>query len=188
MLSLSPGHAWMFRYSASCLSISVQHVFSTKVPSYTALLELDKKIRQFPVPPHLQSPIPGSETGRSWSHDEIRANQQFCAVCVRHSSESMPTLFQCSIDQHTDLLYIHRTPFSQAIRAEPADPLNHKFGPSVLATYRSATTFISTLRSLYAVHPNIAGQQWFFWSGVFSSCVSYRSLRFFPGLVETYYV
>lgn len=178
----------MFRYSASCLSISVQHVFSTKVPSYTALLELDKKIRQFPVPPHLQSPIPGSEAGRSWSHDEIRANQQFCAVCVRHSSESMPTLFQCSTDQHTDLLYIHRTPFSQAIRAEPADPLNHKFGPSVLATYRSATTFISTLRSLYAVHPNIAGQEWFFWSGVFSSCVSYRSLRFFPGLVETYYV
>lgn len=75
-------------------------------------------------------------------------------------------------DRYSDLLYIHRTSFAQAIRAEPADPLNHKFGPSVLATYRSATTLISTLRSLYAVHQNMASEQWFFWSGVFSSCVS----------------
>jgi hypothetical protein len=87
------GHAWKFRYSASCLSISVQQVFSTRVPNYTALLELDKKIRKFPLPSHLQSPVQASESDKVWLSDPARAMQQYCVVCERESSEkaSFPT-------------------------------------------------------------------------------------------------
>ncbi|KAL0564356.1 hypothetical protein V5O48_017694, partial [Marasmius crinis-equi] len=50
-------HVWKSRYAASCLSISVQHIFITKKLPYAALLDLDKKIRMFPVPTHLQAPL-----------------------------------------------------------------------------------------------------------------------------------
>lgn len=166
------GHAWKFRYVACCLSVSVHHVFSRRASSYSALIELDKKIRQFPIPGHLQSPGQVSEAGRMWSSDQTRANQQYCLVCVRESSGLFIILYSSLPHNSTDLLYIHRNSFAQAIRAEPLDPLRHNYAPSVLATYRSACRLISGLKGLYGVHPRLCSRQWFFWSGIFSSCVS----------------
>jgi hypothetical protein len=71
-----------------------------------------------------------------------------------------------------DLLYIHRSKFAQATREMPQDPLQHSFAPSVLAIFRSATQMINSLKSLYALHSDAASQVWFFWSGIFSACVS----------------
>jgi hypothetical protein len=87
------GHAWKFRYSASCLSISLQHIFRTKVPAYSAVLNLDKKIREFPLPPQLQSPVQSSELRHDWSEDTPRAMQQYCAICKRESSKRSVVLF-----------------------------------------------------------------------------------------------
>jgi hypothetical protein len=148
-------HAWKFRYSASCLGISVQHVFSTRVPSYSILLELDRKIRKFNMPSHLQSPIEASEAGRSWSAEAPRAMQQYAALCQREAN----------------LLYIHRSWFVQAIREAPANPLQHKYAPSVLAVYRSACRLISSLNGLYRVHSKPTDRTWFFWSAIFSACI-----------------
>ncbi|KAF9005897.1 fungal-specific transcription factor domain-containing protein [Cyathus striatus] len=147
--------AWKFRYSATCLTASAQHVFSTKAPPYLALLDLDKKIRKFPMPSHLRSPVRVSEAGRAWSGNPSKAMQQYCALCLRESN----------------LLYIHRSYFAQAIRQDSENPLRHKFAPSVLATYRSACRLISSLRGLYPIHPDISSHVWYFWSGVFSSCI-----------------
>ena len=82
-------HAWKFRYSAVCLSISVQLAFSVHRASYSSLLELDKRIRSFPLPAHLLSPV--HETGgRDWDADPSCAMQQFFPVCERESSEYTP--------------------------------------------------------------------------------------------------
>lgn len=80
------GHVWKFRYSASCLGISVQHVFNARVPSYSTLLELDRKIRKFSLPLHLQSPMEVSEAGCTWSPESSRAMQQYCALYARETS------------------------------------------------------------------------------------------------------
>jgi hypothetical protein len=85
------GHIWKFRYSASCLGISVQHVFNKGVPSYSALLELDCKIRKFNLPSHLQSPMEASEAGRAWSQEAPRAMQQYSALCDREASKLTPS-------------------------------------------------------------------------------------------------
>ncbi|KAG1876498.1 hypothetical protein DFJ58DRAFT_178328 [Suillus subalutaceus] len=148
-------HAWKVRYSASCLGISVQHVFSTRVPSYSTLLELDRKIRKFSLPSHLQSPIEASEAGRSWSPEAPRAMQQYAALCQREAN----------------LMYIHRSWFVQAIREAPVNPLEHKYAPSVLAVYRSACRLISSLNGLYRVHSQPTDRTWFFWSAIFSACI-----------------
>ncbi|KAI0320858.1 fungal-specific transcription factor domain-containing protein [Amylostereum chailletii] len=144
-------HTWKFHYAATCLSPSVQRAFAVRPPNYTSLIELDKRIRAFPLPEHLR---PGTETGHGWNTSSSEAMKQFCAVCMRESN----------------LLYIHRAYFVQAIR-ESADPLQHKFGQSVLAAYRSTRALISGLKGLYAVHPTLTSRVWFFWSGIYSSCV-----------------
>jgi hypothetical protein len=73
--------------------------------------------------------------------------------------------------EYTDLLYIHRSYFAQAIREDSANPLRHKYAQSVLAVSRSAFRLITSLKGLYSVHPGLASRNWFFWSGVFSACV-----------------
>ncbi|KAF7986801.1 hypothetical protein HWV62_20428 [Athelia sp. TMB] len=108
--------ALRYRYDASCLSLALEYAFQTKPTSYSGLLELDKKLRQFAVPSHLRSPREPSEANLLWSTDPARANQQYC---VTHMQESL-------------VLYIHRSYFAQAIRAEPLNPLKHKFAQSVL--------------------------------------------------------
>lgn len=80
-------HACKFRYTIYCLSSSIHYIFSMKVLPYSALLDLDKKIRQFPVPSYLQAPIQASEAGRSWSSDPSRACQQYSFLSERESSE-----------------------------------------------------------------------------------------------------
>lgn len=86
------GHMWKIRYSSSCLWMSIQHVFSPRTPSYAALLELDKKIRKFPIPEHLQPPIQSCETERSWSSTPSKAMQQYCVLCVKESSRFISPL------------------------------------------------------------------------------------------------
>ncbi|KAG2364127.1 hypothetical protein BDR07DRAFT_1482839 [Suillus spraguei] len=148
-------HSWKFRYSASCLGISVQHVFNTRVPIYSTLLELDRKIRRLDLPSHLQSPMEASEAGRAWSPEAPKAMQQYAALCCREAN----------------LMYIHRSWFVQAIRDAPANPLQHKYAPSVLAVYRSACRLISSLNGLYRVHSQPTDKTWFFWSAIFSACI-----------------
>ncbi len=75
---------------------------------------------------------------------------------------------------YPDLLYIHRSYFAQAIRQQSDDPLKHRYAQSVLATYRSACRIISSLWGLYEVHKGDATNCWFFWSSVFSACVSWN--------------
>ncbi|KAF8737756.1 hypothetical protein AX14_012328 [Amanita brunnescens Koide BX004] len=80
-------HAWKFRYAMACLAPTVQHTFSTRALPYASLLELDKTIRRFALPAHLRSPSRMPDTSKSWSLNPTRAMQQYCALCVRESSE-----------------------------------------------------------------------------------------------------
>jgi hypothetical protein len=38
------------------------NAFGAKIPTYSTILELDRKIRDFPVPPHLQPRCDADET------------------------------------------------------------------------------------------------------------------------------
>lgn len=145
-------HGWKFRYSATCLAPTVKFASSLKTPGYSQFLELDRRIRTFPLPSHLQSPLDESPEG--WADDPSLAMQQYGVVCERESN----------------LLYLHRAYFVKAIRHPSKNPLGHKYSPSVLAAYRSARRLISSLRGVYAKHPQLTATIWFFWSAVFSAC------------------
>lgn len=53
------------------------------------------------------------------------------------------------------------------------DPVKTKYGASVLAASRSACLLLSSLRSLYGAHKDMASKQSFFWSGAFSAVVRF---------------
>lgn len=84
VLNTFPVHSWLFRFAAGCMSLAVQHVFSSRKPTYAMLTELDTKIRRFPVPRYLRCPMESIST--PWSDDPAIAMQQFCAYGhVEHS-------------------------------------------------------------------------------------------------------
>ena len=79
-------HSWLFHYIAACLSVSVQRTHSVHRASYSSFLDLDKRIRSFPLPSHLHSPVYGTERG-DWDATPSRAMQQYFAPCSIESSE-----------------------------------------------------------------------------------------------------
>ncbi|KAI0078657.1 hypothetical protein K474DRAFT_862934 [Panus rudis PR-1116 ss-1] len=154
-------HAWNFRYAAALLPPSLKIALRPAVISYESLLDLDKRIRAFPIPEHLQLDLQShSPRGRPWSSHPIVATRQCNVLFVRESN----------------LLYLHRPYFAVAVREKPADPLSHKYGPSVLAAYRSACKICKTLRGLYLLHPRPVQKIWYFWTQLFSSCVLLAAL------------
>jgi len=53
------------------------------------------------------------------------------------------------------LLYLHRRFFARALSNYPSDIIHCPFGPSVLAIFRSAGTYIALMRDLCAVQPEV---------------------------------
>ena len=45
---------WKHRFSAECMSVVHDQAFGAKTPSYQTILQLDRKLRAFPVPSVLQ--------------------------------------------------------------------------------------------------------------------------------------
>lgn len=55
--------AWKHRFSSECLSIVHDQVFGARTPSYSTIMELDKRVRNYSVPPSLQVPGFGGSNG-----------------------------------------------------------------------------------------------------------------------------
>jgi hypothetical protein len=79
-------HSWMHHYIAACLSVSVQRTHSVHRASYSSFIELDKRIRSFPLPSHLHSPVYGTER-RDWDVTPSRAMRQYFVPSSVESSE-----------------------------------------------------------------------------------------------------
>lgn len=57
LLSLSHSvEIWQFRFAAECVADVTSRTLTAEAPSYTTILELDKKVRDFPLPEGFQSP------------------------------------------------------------------------------------------------------------------------------------
>ncbi|KAG6812396.1 hypothetical protein H0H92_003077 [Tricholoma furcatifolium] len=127
-------HAWKFRYSARCMSMTVEHVFNTRYhTTYQSLLLVDEVIRNFAIPKRLR--WPEGDNGLQWSDDPALAMQQYCTLCVR--------------DSH--LLYIHRSYCAEALREASDDPLKHTYKKSVITAFQTSRRLVSVLKSLYPV-------------------------------------
>lgn len=52
---------WQFRFAAECVADVTSRTLTAHAPSYTTIMELDRKIRQFPLPEGLCNPPPNND-------------------------------------------------------------------------------------------------------------------------------
>ncbi|KAG6380611.1 hypothetical protein JVT61DRAFT_4977 [Boletus reticuloceps] len=141
--------SWSWRFSKLLHEVLVR-AFGAKIPAYSTILELDRKIRDFPIPSHLQLQC----------INDTRAGPQFVLqqALVLTMKESV-------------LLNIHRRYFSQALQDSPTDPLKYRYGPSVMAMYRSAWRLIVNHTSAVNRIPDIAARLPILWSQALSAAI-----------------
>ncbi|KAI0792133.1 hypothetical protein C8Q75DRAFT_731977 [Abortiporus biennis] len=140
-------HQFKMRFTMIFMPTVLKHAFIPTASSYKVLLDLEKRIRAYPVPVHLQSPFCGTEN-RSWSGYGPNALKQYNVLIMKEAT----------------------------LRESPTDPLKHKFGGSVLASYRSGRCLWLALKDLNAVHPKPCSHFWFFWSTVYSVAVMFAAI------------
>ncbi|KAG9308956.1 hypothetical protein JVU11DRAFT_11258 [Chiua virens] len=141
--------SWSWRFSKLLHEVLVA-AFGAKIPTYNTILELDRRIRDFPIPSHLQL----------HSVTDTRGGPQLILqrLLVLTMKESV-------------LLNIHRRYFSQALQDSPTDLLKHRYGPSVMAMYRSAWRLIVTHSTAVECIPEVAARIPIFWSQAFSAAI-----------------
>ncbi|KAG1763219.1 hypothetical protein EDD22DRAFT_777289, partial [Suillus occidentalis] len=146
------GHMWSWKFSRLLHHVMV-NAFGAKIPTYSTILELDRKIRDFPVPPHLQP--------------RCDANETFTKAAIL---EQVQTVFLLTNKEFT-LLNIHRRYFTQALEDQPNDLLKHKYGPSVMAMYRSAWRVIESHSRAVRLIPRAIERLSLFWSHALSAAI-----------------
>ncbi|KAG2107871.1 hypothetical protein BD769DRAFT_1630572 [Suillus cothurnatus] len=142
-------HMWSWQFSRLLHHVMV-NAFGAKTPTYSTILELDRKIRDFPVPPHLQ---PRCNENKTLTDAAILVQvQALSVVCLA-------------------LLNIHRRYFTQALEDQPNDLLKHKYGPSVMAMYRSAWRVIESHSHAVRKIPQAIERLSLIWSQALSAAI-----------------
>ncbi|EPQ60077.1 hypothetical protein GLOTRDRAFT_123836 [Gloeophyllum trabeum ATCC 11539] len=122
-------HQWVVHYSLMMRTVVMPAAFAAKTPPYAAILDLDRKVREFYVPERLRP------------------------VCVQIDRATpmyvhMQRWMVLSYRENT-LLHLHRGYFAQALQDSPDEPLKHKYGLSAIAAYRSAYRLIKYFDELF---------------------------------------
>ncbi|KAH9932118.1 uncharacterized protein BXZ73DRAFT_90043 [Epithele typhae] len=138
-------HVWQWQYTKLLYSI-MNTAFGAKAPNYATVMDLDRRVRDFPVP------------------EALRVTYQSMDMPIKDAE--VPTLQRLvgTLLKETTLLNLHRAYFSQAVNDMPLDPLKHRYGPSVMAIYRSAWRIIAIAKCSYKLVPGIAGRIGLVWS------------------------
>ncbi|KAF8893750.1 hypothetical protein CPB85DRAFT_1565970 [Mucidula mucida] len=83
----------------------------SKVPPYSVVVDLDRKIRDFPVPSELQA----------------------CSTIGDQSAIHYMRRWLVLMYKETVLLHLHRAYFAQALQDQPEDLTRHRYLPSVMS-------------------------------------------------------
>ncbi|KIP05474.1 hypothetical protein PHLGIDRAFT_108161 [Phlebiopsis gigantea 11061_1 CR5-6] len=153
--------AWKHRFVSRCLNHVHEQAFGARIPSYKTIQELDKKVRNFHVPPSLRVPGFGGAKMMEVVQPSIQLTMQ------RHIVFAIKEI---------SIFYLHRGFFARAIEDNPEDPLSSKFAQSVLAAYTSACTFVGLVKSLHSQHPQLTERHWFLFTHVFSCAIVLGSI------------
>ncbi|KIK61560.1 hypothetical protein GYMLUDRAFT_96415 [Collybiopsis luxurians FD-317 M1] len=165
-----PFAAWKYSFSSECLSLLMDQAFGARPPSYKSIQDMDKKVRNYYVPPSLQIPgFGGASVGRELEQQPTieLVMQRYIAFAIREISASIIL---------KALFYLHRGFFARALEDSPIDPMGSKYAPSVLAAYTSACTFVSLINSMFKQYPVLTERMWFLFTHVFSCAIVLGSI------------
>ncbi|EIW59861.1 uncharacterized protein TRAVEDRAFT_58498 [Trametes versicolor FP-101664 SS1] len=152
---------WGFRFALQCVSEVASKTLTAEAPSYETIMELDRKVREFPIPAdavamreELESP-PDSEP--------LPLQESMIRFVLSHSREVI-------------LLFLHRSFFAQAIIDCPRNPLRSAYAHSFLAAYRASGTILKVVRDQFTLYPGMCARFWVIWTFAFSSAVVFATV------------
>jgi hypothetical protein len=153
-------------------------VFGARTPTYATILQLDRKLRAYQVPPALQIAGFGGTSSEpnigSYPESISLMLQRHIVLAIREMSQCpFPWFLWLNLPKNfiTDLLYMHRGFFARALNDHPKDPLGSPYGTSVIAAYRSAGSLIALMRNLHSQLQEPMERMWFLWTHMFSCAV-----------------
>ena len=82
-------HWWKHRFTSECMNLVYDQAFGAKTPTYSTVLQLDRKLRGFTVPPSLQIAGFGNSESRVGNYYESvpLILQRHLVLAIRESSE-----------------------------------------------------------------------------------------------------
>lgn len=166
--------SWGFRFAAECVAEVASRTLTAEAPSYATIMELDKKVRDFSLPP-----LPASSSGdqrESFAAEFTRCVLDHTRETSTFISPSPAHLSSCSIVPLV-LLYIHRSFFAQAIIDQPVNPLKSSYAYSFLAAYRASSTILKSVKEQFRTWPAASACFWSMWTFAFSAAV--RAIGFY---------
>ncbi|KAF8991168.1 fungal-specific transcription factor domain-containing protein [Cyathus striatus] len=125
-----------------------------KSPSYSTILELDRKVREISFPVHFRPYVSRAE-----------------GDALFYSSSASLKAFYASIHRTVTMLYLHRSFFAQAMLDHPANPLLSPFASSFLTAYRCASVIIKASAHQFDRCAEIGMRVWFLLYHTFSAAV-----------------
>ncbi|EIW79658.1 hypothetical protein CONPUDRAFT_144866 [Coniophora puteana RWD-64-598 SS2] len=145
--------AWKARFGHRCVAAVIEQSQTAKVPKYSTIVELDRRIRDMPLPKYSEDrPPEGANLSETMEH-------------------FMPHNYR-----HLTLLYVHRCFFAEALSNNPSDPMRSPYAPSFLAGYKSACELLGNLRYAFKRFPAQMARFWVLWTHCFSSSVMLASI------------
>ena len=179
-LNLPVVETWNYRFAAECVAEVAARTLAAEIPSYATIMELDRKVRDFPIPEYaahaaslVAGPVPTIATEELLSSSD--STRRFTMIYTREvrksRSFSTPDNRSRIVVSPPVLLYIHRSFFAQAVMENPDNPLKSRYAPSFLAAYRASSTILRTIGAQYTRFPDLCARTWTIWMYGFSAAV-----------------
>ncbi|KIM38235.1 hypothetical protein M413DRAFT_248465 [Hebeloma cylindrosporum] len=145
-------HTWNIHYTILLHDVMDTALTGARLPKYSDILDLDRKIRDFDVPLPWRMPMEDEEP--SPPPPEV-SMYRWLVLSAKEIA----------------LLNLHRGYFAQALQEMPADLHRHRYLPSVVAIYRSAWRLIHGLAMTWIVIPKFLARVNLAWSHGLSAAV-----------------
>lgn len=147
---------------------------------YKSVLELDRRIRDFAVPLPLRNKEKCASRNlalqRASMGTAVEAGELFRPSINSRQLSTVKCQSTILILQLV-LLQLHRSYFIRALSGpEEAFNRRHKYAPSVVAVFLSASRMIATIQELFQKEPELTSRILWYWSNAFSAAVSRQSL------------
>ena len=184
-------NTWGCRFAIQCVAEVAARALAAEPPTYATILELDRKVRDFPIPPEVvailedlkapaedEEPLPLTTSMERMVLSHCReVGECLCLLCLFSSVLSLGLVWNqtsctCSSPITIVLLWIHRSYFAQAIIDCPTNPLRSQYAPSFLATYRASVIVLKTIKNQFQRYPRLCSRFWLIWTYAFSAAVS----------------
>ncbi|XP_006462394.1 hypothetical protein AGABI2DRAFT_223664 [Agaricus bisporus var. bisporus H97] len=143
---------------------------------YKSVLELDRRIRDFAVPLPLRNKEKCASRNialqRASMGTAVEAGELFRPSINSRQLSTVKCQSTILILQLV-LLQLHRSYFIRALSGpEEAFNRRHKYAPSVVAVFLSASRMIATIQELFQKEPELTSRILWYWSNAFSAAIA----------------